>query len=242
MIFLVQVLDWCSPEIPKVHWLYIFQKVKHHPQWMSLDWSTLYRTCEVNELLISGCCHICKSCCEVVWPYNRRFSCLSLEVSHFVTIVLFISLPQECILSGLMSQSGKKVLHIDRNSYYGGESASMSTLEQVCSYRQHINRLSQARVLYFMKLALIQSSLLLLHVQLYRRFKVPRPAEPLGRGKEWNIDLIPKFFLASGKNVVLVIWFFIIISINLLNYCPAHALRWAGENFGAHWGDSICGF
>lgn len=37
---------------------------------------------------------------------------------------------KECILSGLMSTSGKKVLHIDRNSYYGGESASLN-LEQL---------------------------------------------------------------------------------------------------------------
>ena len=37
---------------------------------------------------------------------------------------------KECILSGLMSQQGKKVLHVDRNSYYGGESASLN-LEQL---------------------------------------------------------------------------------------------------------------
>lgn len=28
---------------------------------------------------------------------------------------------KECILSGMLSVSGKKVLHIDRNSYYGGD-------------------------------------------------------------------------------------------------------------------------
>ena len=37
---------------------------------------------------------------------------------------------KECILSGLMSVSGKRVLHVDRNSYYGGESASLN-LEQL---------------------------------------------------------------------------------------------------------------
>ena len=37
---------------------------------------------------------------------------------------------KECILSGLLSGSGKKVLHVDRNSYYGGESASLN-LEQL---------------------------------------------------------------------------------------------------------------
>uniref|UniRef100_A0A8D3DG78 Rab GDP dissociation inhibitor n=1 Tax=Scophthalmus maximus TaxID=52904 RepID=A0A8D3DG78_SCOMX len=64
-----------------------------------------------------------------------------------------------------MSQSGKKVLHIDKNPYYGGESASISPLEE-----------------------------------LYKRFKVPGPAKFMDRGKEWNIDLIPKFFLAGGES------------------------------------------
>eukprot|EP00331_Platyophrya_macrostoma_P033501 CAMPEP_0176459688 /NCGR_PEP_ID=MMETSP0127-20121128/33455_1 /TAXON_ID=938130 /ORGANISM="Platyophrya macrostoma, Strain WH" /LENGTH=443 /DNA_ID=CAMNT_0017850731 /DNA_START=61 /DNA_END=1392 /DNA_ORIENTATION=- len=36
----------------------------------------------------------------------------------------------ECVLSGLLSTHGYKVLHIDRNAYYGGESASLN-LEQL---------------------------------------------------------------------------------------------------------------
>ena len=32
----------------------------------------------------------------------------------------------ECVLSGLLSTNGYKVLHIDRNEYYGGESASLN--------------------------------------------------------------------------------------------------------------------
>ena len=39
--------------------------------------------------------------------------------------------PQECILSGMMSVSGKKVLHMDRNKYYGGETASLTPMEDV---------------------------------------------------------------------------------------------------------------
>jgi Rab GDP dissociation inhibitor len=38
---------------------------------------------------------------------------------------------KECILSGLLSVEGYKVLHMDRNNYYGGESASLN-LNQVC--------------------------------------------------------------------------------------------------------------
>ena len=38
---------------------------------------------------------------------------------------------QECILSGMLSVSGKKVLHMDKNKYYGGESTSITPLEDV---------------------------------------------------------------------------------------------------------------
>lgn len=33
---------------------------------------------------------------------------------------------KECILSGLLSVKGKKVLHVDRNPYYGGDCASLN--------------------------------------------------------------------------------------------------------------------
>jgi hypothetical protein len=42
-----------------------------------------------------------------------------------------LPLLQECILSGIMSVNGKKVLHMDRNPYYGGESSSITPLEEV---------------------------------------------------------------------------------------------------------------
>jgi RAB protein geranylgeranyltransferase component A len=32
---------------------------------------------------------------------------------------------KECILSGMLSVSGKKVLHIDRNNYYGGDTGKL---------------------------------------------------------------------------------------------------------------------
>jgi Rab GDP dissociation inhibitor len=72
----------------------------------------------------------------------------------------------ECIISGLMSVSGKKVLHLDRNSYYGGESASLPL------------------------------------DQLYEKFREGmKPPETLGRSRDYNIDLIPKFLMATGKLV-----------------------------------------
>uniref|UniRef100_A0A8C3G5D8 Rab GDP dissociation inhibitor n=1 Tax=Cyclopterus lumpus TaxID=8103 RepID=A0A8C3G5D8_CYCLU len=69
----------------------------------------------------------------------------------------------ECILSGIMSVNGKKVLHMDRNPYYGGESSSITPLEE-----------------------------------LYKRFTLPdSPPESMGRGRDWNVDLIPKFLMAN---------------------------------------------
>uniref|UniRef100_A0A4X2LE90 Rab GDP dissociation inhibitor n=1 Tax=Vombatus ursinus TaxID=29139 RepID=A0A4X2LE90_VOMUR len=37
----------------------------------------------------------------------------------------------ECILSGIMSVNGKKVLHMDRKPYYGGESYTIIPLEDL---------------------------------------------------------------------------------------------------------------
>eukprot|EP00756_Hemistasia_phaeocysticola_P014953 Hpha_TRINITY_DN15374_c1_g5::TRINITY_DN15374_c1_g5_i1::g.90668::m.90668/K17255/GDI1_2; Rab GDP dissociation inhibitor len=40
----------------------------------------------------------------------------------------------ECVLSGLLSISGHKVLHVDRNPYYGGESASLNLQQLFANY------------------------------------------------------------------------------------------------------------
>jgi len=73
---------------------------------------------------------------------------------------------KECILSGLMGVNGKKVLHVDRNSYYGGESASLN-LEQ-----------------------------------LYEKFKPGQdPPADLGRARDYCVDLCPKFLMACGNLV-----------------------------------------
>ncbi|KAI4528998.1 GDP dissociation inhibitor [Schizophyllum commune] len=70
----------------------------------------------------------------------------------------------ECILSGLLSVEGKKVLHMDRNDYYGGDSASLNL------------------------------------TQLYRKFRPDQqPPAELGRDRDYNVDLIPKFIIASGE-------------------------------------------
>ena len=33
---------------------------------------------------------------------------------------------KECVISGLLSVNGKKVLHMDRNGYYGADCASLN--------------------------------------------------------------------------------------------------------------------
>lgn len=76
---------------------------------------------------------------------------------------------KECILSGVLSVEGKKVLHMDRNNYYGGDSASL-TLNQ-----------------------------------LYEKFKKGAPPASLGAARDYNVDLIPKFLMASGLLVQILI-------------------------------------
>ncbi|CAA7387662.1 unnamed protein product [Spirodela intermedia] len=77
---------------------------------------------------------------------------------------------KECILSGLLSVGGLKVLHMDRNDYYGGESSSLNL------------------------------------VQLWKRFRGnDKPPEHLGASKEYNVDMIPKFMMANGALVRVLI-------------------------------------
>ena len=42
----------------------------------------------------------------------------------------------ECILSGLLSVDGKKVLHIDKQDHYGGESASVNLSQLYEKFKQ----------------------------------------------------------------------------------------------------------
>jgi len=75
---------------------------------------------------------------------------------------------KECILSGILSVEGKKVLHMDRNGYYGGDSASLN-----------LN-------------------------QLLEKFK-KSPNESLGPSRDYNVDLIPKFIMSTGKMVEMLV-------------------------------------
>jgi Rab GDP dissociation inhibitor len=77
---------------------------------------------------------------------------------------------KECILSGMLSQKGKKVLHLDRNSYYGGDCASLNL------------------------------------TNLWEMFRPGQdPPSEFGHNRDWNIDLIPKFVMANGRLVKMLL-------------------------------------
>eukprot|EP00249_Psilotum_nudum_P015102 c25166_g1_i1 orf=378-1712(-) len=77
---------------------------------------------------------------------------------------------KECILSGLLSVDRQKVLHMDRNDYYGGESASLN-----------LN-------------------------QLWTKFRgSDKPPPHLGSSRDYNVDMVPKFMMANGALVRVLI-------------------------------------
>jgi len=77
---------------------------------------------------------------------------------------------KECILSGLLSVDGLKVLHMDRNDYYGGESTSHNL------------------------------------IQLWKKFRGDeQPPPELGPSRDYNVDMIPKFLMANGSLVRILI-------------------------------------
>lgn len=51
----------------------------------------------------------------------------------------------------------------------------------------------------------ILSRLFIMMFTLCRKFKAPSPDESYGRGRDWNVDLIPKFLMANGLLVKLLI-------------------------------------
>jgi len=77
---------------------------------------------------------------------------------------------KECILSGLLSTKGKKVLHLDRNSYYGAETASLNLTNLWAMFRPGVE-----------------------------------PPKEYGHNRDWNVDLIPKFIMANGKLVKMLL-------------------------------------
>lgn len=70
---------------------------------------------------------------------------------------------KECVISGLLSVKGKRVLQLDRNGYYGGDGASLNLSN------------------------------------LFEKFQAGEPPANLGQNRDYNVDLIPKFIMATGN-------------------------------------------
>lgn len=96
--------------------------------------------------------------------------CEALADGEYDAIIMGTGLT-ECIISGLLSVKGMRVLHVDRNNYYGAETASLS----------------------------LQN--------LYAKFKPPgtEPPAVMGHSRDWNVDLIPKFIMACGNLVKILL-------------------------------------
>jgi len=79
---------------------------------------------------------------------------------------------KECILSGLLSVAKNKVLHMDRNDFYGAESASLNLKKVFEKFGGTDEKLDE---------------------------------DAIGRSKDFNIDLCPKFIMACGNLVKLLL-------------------------------------
>tara|TARA_B110000208_G_C11754766_1_gene424783 strand:+ start:68 stop:1561 length:1494 start_codon:yes stop_codon:yes gene_type:complete len=82
----------------------------------------------------------------------------------------------ECVVGGLLAVQGKKVLQLDRNNYYGSEAASLNITD------------------------------------LFKKFEAsmetkvsPDEIAALGANRDYQVDLIPKFLMASGKMVKMLL-------------------------------------
>ncbi|KAD0254412.1 hypothetical protein E3N88_44552 [Mikania micrantha] len=104
--------------------------------------------------------------------YNQHIDTLLIRSDmdeEYDVVVLGTGL-KECILSGLLSVNGLKVLHMDRNDYYGGESTSLNL------------------------------------IQLWKKFRgSDKPPSHLGSSRDYNVDMIPKFIMANGALVRVLI-------------------------------------
>jgi Rab GDP dissociation inhibitor len=78
---------------------------------------------------------------------------------------------KECILSGILAKfDSKKILQIDRNNYYGADSASLNL------------------------------------TNLWKMFRAGQEVpKNYGENRDWNVDLIPKFVMANGNLVKILI-------------------------------------
>ena len=99
--------------------------------------------------------------------------------TEYDVIVLGTGL-KECMLAGLLAKfpkknpgeeqkEGAKILQLDRNGYYGSDSASLNL------------------------------------TNLWKHFNKGEVPKPYGENRDWNVDLIPKYIMANGSLVKLLL-------------------------------------
>jgi len=89
----------------------------------------------------------------------------------------------ECVLSGLLSVDGKKVLHLDANDYYGGACSSLN-LDQMLKHTEQ-----QGPINPVLLKGLGKDGKSLVDV----------------RPRDYNIDLVPKFLISQGNMVKILL-------------------------------------
>lgn len=82
---------------------------------------------------------------------------------------------KECLLGGLLSTDKKKVLHLDRNAFYGGEGASLNLSQLFQKFRPSSDGTET---------------------------KIP---PELGLSQKYAVDLCPKFVMASGSLIKILL-------------------------------------
>lgn len=93
-----------------------------------------------------------------------------------------------------LTSATTQVLHIDRNNYYGGQSASLN-LNQVCPA-------SLCGALFVSCSTVAKTTALNPCLQLYERFRPgQKPPTKLGSSRDYNVDMVPKFIMAGGELV-----------------------------------------
>ena len=116
-----------------------------------------------------------EGCVALAGSYNKPLACRRILIrktadGEYDAIIMGTGLT-ECMISGLLAVNGKRVLHVDRNNYYGSDTASLSL------------------------------------ANLYTKFRGEgaTPPEGIGHSRDWNVDLVPKFIMACGDLVKILL-------------------------------------
>lgn len=110
----------------------------------------------------------------------------------------------ESMLSGLMSLENQKILHIDRNAYYGDDGASLNI------------------------------------TALFNKFYPGKPVpDELLPNRDWNVDQIPKFIMAFGKLVKMIIKTKVTHYLNWKSVDGSYIYQWNKGGFFSSEGGAI---